>query len=69
MTVMHSPQMLLKLEKCLPISHVNLETVSYFANIGRPTSSQLNASVANYFIKFVFLHCVFSCINDIILLA
>ncbi len=27
MIVSHSPQMLLKLEKCIPISHVTLETV------------------------------------------
>ncbi len=44
MTVSHSPQMLLKLEKCMPISHVTLETVPKYANIERPTSSQLYAS-------------------------
>ncbi len=44
MTVSHSPQMLLKLEKCIPISHVTLETVPKYANIERPTSSQLYAS-------------------------
>ncbi len=36
--------MLLKLEKCIPISHVTLETVPKYANIERPTSSQLYAS-------------------------
>ncbi len=45
MTVSHSAQMLLKLEKCIPISHVTLETVPKYANIERPTSSQLYASV------------------------
>ncbi len=45
MTVSHSTQMLLKLEKCIPISHVTLETVHKYANIERPTSSQLYASV------------------------
>ncbi len=44
MTVSHSPQMLSKLEKCIPISHVTLETVPKYANIERPTSSQLYAS-------------------------
>ncbi len=32
MTVSHSAQMLLKLEKCIPISHVTLETVPKYAN-------------------------------------
>ncbi len=41
MTVSHSAHMLLKLEKCIPISHVTLETVPKYANIERPTSSQL----------------------------
>ncbi len=45
MTVSHSAQMLLKLEKCIPISHVTLETVPKYANIERPTSSQLYASL------------------------
>ncbi len=45
MTVSHSAQMLLKLEKCIPISHVTLETVPKYANIERPTSSQLYASI------------------------
>ncbi len=45
MTVSHSPQMLLKLEKYIPISPVTLETVPKYANIERPTSSQLYASV------------------------
>ncbi len=44
MTVSHSAQMLLKLEICIPISHVTLETVPKYANIERPTSSQLYAS-------------------------
>ncbi len=44
MTVSHSAQMLLKLEKCIPISHVTLEMVPKYANIERPTSSQLYAS-------------------------
>ncbi len=44
MAVSHSAQMLLKLEKCIPISHVTLETVPKYANIERPTSSQLYAS-------------------------
>ncbi len=44
MTVSHSAQMLLKLEKYIPISHVTLETVPKYANIERPTSSQLYAS-------------------------
>ncbi len=35
MTVSHSAQMLLKLEKCIPISHVTLETVPKYANIER----------------------------------
>ncbi len=41
--------MLLKLEKCIPISHVTLETVPKYANIERPTSSQLYASVTRFF--------------------
>ncbi len=45
MTVSHSAQMLLKIEKCIPISHVTLETVPKYANIERPTSSQLYASL------------------------
>ncbi len=45
MTVSRSAQMLLKLEKCIPISHVTLETVPKYANIERPTSSQLYASL------------------------
>ncbi len=49
MTVSHSAQMLLKLEKCIPISHVTLETVPKYANIERPTSSQLYASVCMKF--------------------
>ncbi len=36
--------MLLKLEMCIPISHVTLETVPKYANIERPKSSQLYAS-------------------------
>ncbi len=44
MSVSHSAQMLLKLEKCIPISHVTLETVPKYVNIERPTSSQLYAS-------------------------
>ncbi len=48
MTVSHSAQMLLKLENCIPISHVTLETVPKYANIERPTSSQLYASAAAY---------------------
>ncbi len=44
MTVSHSAQMLLKLEKCIPISPVTLEMVPKYANIERPTSSQLYAS-------------------------
>ncbi len=44
MTVSHSAQMLSKLEKCIPISHVTLETVPKYVNIERPTSSQLYAS-------------------------
>ncbi len=44
MTVSHSAQMLLKLEKCIPISHVTLETVPKYANIERPMSSQLYAN-------------------------
>ncbi len=46
MTVSHSAQMLLMLEKCIPISHVTLETVPKYATIERPTSSQLYASAA-----------------------
>ncbi len=41
----HSAQMLLKLEKCIP--HVTLETVPKYANIERPTSSQLYTSHPN----------------------
>ncbi len=37
MAVSHSAQMLLKLKKCIPISHVTLETVPKYANIERPT--------------------------------
>ncbi len=44
MTVSHSAHMLLKLERCIPISHVTLETVPKYATIERPTSSQLYAS-------------------------
>ncbi len=44
MTVSHSVHVLLKLEMCIPISHVTLETVPTYANIERPTSSQLYAS-------------------------
>ncbi len=54
MTVSHSAQMLLKLEKCIPISHVTLETVSKYANIKRPTSSQLYASEKLYL--FIVYH-------------
>ncbi len=49
MTVSHSAQMLLKLEKCIPISHVTLETVPKYANIEPPTSSQLYASCREHF--------------------
>ncbi len=48
MTASHSAQMLLKLEKCIPISHVTLETVPTYVNIERPTSSQLYASIDNH---------------------
>ncbi len=48
MTVSNSAQMLLKLEKCIPILHVTLETVPKYANIERPTSSQLYASARRY---------------------
>ncbi len=44
MTVSHSAQMLLKLEQCIPISHVTIETVPKYANIEHSTSSQLYAS-------------------------
>ncbi len=54
MTVNHSAQMLLKLEKCIPISHVTLETVPKYANIKRPTSSQLYASEKLYL--FIVYH-------------
>ncbi len=56
MTVSHSAQMLLKLEKCIPISHVTLETVPKYANIERPTSSQLYASHSCSTFGFVFLY-------------
>ncbi len=39
----------LKLEKCIPISPVTLETVPKYANIKRPTSSQLYASPIHWF--------------------
>ncbi len=45
MTVSHSSHMVLKLEKCIPISHVTLETVPKYVNIERPTSNQLYASL------------------------
>ncbi len=41
MTVSHSAHMLLKLEKCIPISHVILETVPKYVNIERPSLCQL----------------------------
>ncbi len=53
MTVSHSAQMLLKLEKCIPISHVTLETVPKYANIERPTSSQLYASQIFYVTQLI----------------
>ncbi len=37
MTASHSVHVLLKLEMCIPISHVTLETVPKYANIERPT--------------------------------
>ncbi len=54
MTVSHFAQMLLKLEKCIPISHVTLETVPKYANIKRPTSSQLYVSEKLYL--FIVYH-------------
>ncbi len=45
MNVSHSAHLVLKLEKCIPISHVTLETVPKYANIERPTSNQLYASL------------------------
>ncbi len=47
--------MLLKLEKSIPISHVTLETVPKYANIERPTSSQLYASTGRYLIMIYIL--------------
>lgn len=41
MTVSHSPQMLLTLEKCITISHVTLETVPKFETLERTTTSHL----------------------------
>ncbi len=38
MTMSHSAHMLLKLEKCIPISHVTLETVPKYSNIERPAN-------------------------------
>ncbi len=49
MTVSHFAQMLLKLEKYIPISHVTLETVPKYVNIERPTSNQLYASKPSFF--------------------
>ncbi len=41
MTVSHSAQMLLKLEKCIPILHVTFETVPKYVNIDvKPTLCQ-----------------------------
>ncbi len=44
MTVSHSSQMLLKSDKCIPMSYVSLETFPKFANIEPPMSSQIYAS-------------------------
>ncbi len=49
--------MLLKLEKCIPISPVTLETVPKYANIERPTSSQLYASSELSFYLNSFFKC------------
>ncbi len=51
--------MLLKLEKCIPISHVTLEMVPKYANIERPTSSQLYASQKVIFSK-TRMNCMYS---------
>ncbi len=62
MTVSHSAQMLLKLEKCIPISHVTLETVPKYANIERPTSSQLYASLKlGHFRKIALIFLPLTC--------
>ncbi len=55
--------MLLKLEKCMPISHVTLETVPKYTNIERPTSSQLYASLKPcVFCILIFVVFFFWCI-------
>ncbi len=60
MTVSHSAQMLLKLEKCIPISHVTLETVPKYANIEFPTSSQLYASLLDRLLVCARFRCMCS---------
>ncbi len=44
------------IEKCIPISHVTLETVPKYANIERPTSSQLYASLSSLLTEVVTLY-------------
>ncbi len=68
MTVSHSTQMLLKLEKCIPISHVTLETVPKYANIERPTSSQLYASISTG-VRCHKIYCLTTDINAILMYA
>ena len=57
MTVSHSLQMLLTLEKCITISHVTLETGPKFETLESPMSRQLYAC----FIFFSFLFSVPDC--------
>ena len=54
MTVSHSLQMLLTLEKCITISHVTLETVPKFETLECPMSRQLYACFFFYFFSFLF---------------
>ncbi len=63
MTVCHFAQMLLKLEKCIPISHVTLETVPKYANIER----QANFMPVFYFMSlttrvdvYMYIYLVFT---------
>ncbi len=57
MTVSHSVQMLLKLEKCIPVSRVTLETVHKYTNIEHPTSSQHYASTVSMSMQHIKIPC------------
>ena len=60
MTVSHTLQMLLMLEKCITRSHITLETVPKFETLECPMSSQLYACFCFVF-YFIFLFSVPDC--------